>query len=269
MVQDWQQVEIKDTNKIKKKWHYHKKALQQDTGIWQIDEKLSEQIRYKIDKAEDSIRRRIRLKRDVQAEKKEYLSANAYQIRLKSSRNITATITAINNSVPSSPYHPNQRKYILYLLSLYTYCFIRNIYKQIQGIGILQKGTLSDLSYDPLDLSAVTPRSDLLNALEDSSLLISPFLKKNEEPVNFSDIPKEEALVTIKEGAFGYLEAKSRNIEKKWRRDCEKIALKGAVYGNIEIVESRYICFSPSQEERPNEPFYRFGALVKTICSFV
>jgi len=58
---------------------------------------------------------------------------------------------------------------------------------------------------------------------------------------------------------------KTANTGTRWKKYCEKITLKGAVYGEIEITESKYIIFSPVTEERPDDPPYRFGALVKTL----
>lgn len=91
---DWEQSEKRNMNKIKKKWNFHKKRLLQDRGIWQVGEPTPDIVRYKIDKAEDSLRRRMRLKIDIQAAKKEYLNATAYQLKLKSSKINMSNITS-------------------------------------------------------------------------------------------------------------------------------------------------------------------------------
>jgi len=97
---DWEQNEKRNTNKIKKKWNFHKKRLLQDRGIWQVGEPIPEIVRYKIDKAEDSLRRRMRLRIDIQAAKKEYLNATAYQLKLKSSK-------PTNSNMPSPCNNPS------------------------------------------------------------------------------------------------------------------------------------------------------------------
>ena len=58
--------------------------MKKDRGMWEIEEKTDGLERYKIDKAEDSLRRRMRLKRDYQAAFKEYLSVSAFQEKMKS-----------------------------------------------------------------------------------------------------------------------------------------------------------------------------------------
>lgn len=70
------------------------------------------------------------------------------------------------------------------------------------------------------------------------------------------DIPMALKQIEILEQA----KTKSRELTQTW--NCEKIALKGVVYGDLKIVDSQYICFSSSQEERPDEPQYRLGALI-------
>lgn len=92
---------------------------------------------------------------------------------------------------------------------------------------------------------------------------VSPMIRKrSDEELKFNEIPKEEVLATIKEKAFDHLNPKAGNVEARGKKLCEKIALRGAVYGEIEIVDSKYIIFSPISTERPDTPPYRFGALV-------
>ena len=91
MILDWAQTESRNVNKITKKWNFHKKKLLQERGIWQVEESSSDRVRYKIDKAEDNYRRRMRLKKDIQAAQKEYINASEYQLRLKSSRTPSST----------------------------------------------------------------------------------------------------------------------------------------------------------------------------------
>ena len=91
---------------------------------------------------------------------------------------------------------------------------------------------------------------------------LPPSPRRVEGTIGFSEIPKEEVLACIQEDAFSYLAPKEVASAPKWKNKCEKIALKGAVYGNIEITASKYIIFSPSKEERPNTNPYCFGAVV-------
>lgn len=41
---------------------------------------------------------------------------------------------------------------------------------------------------------------------------------------------------------------------------CEKITVKGALWGKLEI-EDKYVIFSSIDGQRPNEGIYKFGAL--------
>lgn len=92
-------------------------------------------------------------------------------------------------------------------------------------------------------------------------MLEPSFVKRTDEDINV--IPKE----IKEESRFGYLRAKlKKGKEKKCKWDCERIAPKGAVYGNITII-SKYICFSPLEGERPDQPQYNFGALVNKFFS--
>lgn len=79
----WEEKERFNKMKIQKKWNFHQKRLFQDRGIWQTDVDQNEIIRFKVDKAEDFCRRRLRLKRDFRASAKEYLNAQAYQEKIR------------------------------------------------------------------------------------------------------------------------------------------------------------------------------------------
>ena len=78
------------------------------------------------------------------------------------------------------------------------------------------------------------------------------FQRKSRFDQSGSDITKEEALATIQEGAFCCLDHQSSTSIKGLKLDCEKISVKGAAYGQIEIIDSKYISFSPSREQRPD-----------------
>jgi len=164
-------------------------------------------IRWKIDKAEDSLRRRMRLKRDYQASFKEYLSVSAFQEKQKRERkmsNQSTTNTALDASSDSGH---------------------------------------TSLYHDDL---APTPTS---KSESKQPLVLADFL-----------IPKEEVLSEYKEKMN-----ERRRVIRKWKKECEKIALKGAIYGDIEITESAFVIFTPSAAERPDDPPYRFGALKNTF----
>jgi len=221
---EWEKTEERNMNKVKKKWNFLKNKLLHNRGIWQVEEGTSESIKYKIDKAEDFLRRRMRLKKDPKAAKKEYLNASAYQQRIKSQRANLSNVTSPNSHNRSG--------------------------------GMDFQGGFSDLDHG--DTTALTP--SIVSCLSDE---VSPMVrKKSDEGLGFNEIPKEEVLATIKEKAFDYLNHKSASVETRGRKLCEKITLKGAVYGEIEITESKYIIFSPINSDRPDAPPYRFGALV-------
>ena len=126
------------------------------------------------------------------------------------------------------------------------------------ALGATRKATFDR---SELDISVTTPFSAMGANLEEP-FSASPSHWKADENIGFSEIPKEEVLATIKEGAFCYLDSKPSTSVKGFKRQCEKISLKGAVYGQIEIIDSKYISFSPSIEERPDDNNFRLGALV-------
>ena len=94
-IEDWSQRKLRDDIKIRKKWNFHEGRLIQDRGIWQVDQELTEVVRYKIDKAEDACRRRMRLRRDLQASNKEYLNVSDYQKRFKNQKDTLLTPESI------------------------------------------------------------------------------------------------------------------------------------------------------------------------------
>ena len=74
---EWENTDRKNRIKIKKKWTDNHNRLTQDRGIWEI-ESSDNVIKFKIDKAEDSLRRRMRLRKDHKAPFRQYLSATAF-----------------------------------------------------------------------------------------------------------------------------------------------------------------------------------------------
>ena len=96
--------------------------------------------------------------------------------------------------------------------------------------------------------------------INDASSIPSPRSQTNLNinPSEFHLIPKEEVLSDIREKAINVSRKKT---QQRWKRPCEKIALKGAVFGDLEIVDNKYIIFTPSSQERPDELPFRLGAL--------
>ena len=80
--------------------------------------------------------------------------------------------------------------------------------------------------------------------------------------LGFNNINKEEMLSTIQEDTSYHLDGKSRILNVTFRAACERVSLKGTVYGYIEIVDAKKILFSPSLYERPADKSFPFGALV-------
>jgi hypothetical protein len=108
---------------------------------------------------------------------------------------------------------------------------------------------------------------DLLNLVQPSIEDSVPMTPRKKTQVSnnlpeFLSIPKEEVLADIKERHIEIDSTKRKKKIVRWKHKCEKIALKGAVYGEIEITESKHIIFTPLDVERPEEPPYIFGALV-------
>mmetsp|Transcript_30694 Transcript_30694/g.27884 ORF Transcript_30694/g.27884 Transcript_30694/m.27884 type:complete len:108 (+) Transcript_30694:79-402(+) len=93
-IQEWEEREKKNKIKILKKWDFLEKRMKKDRGMWEIEEKSDVIERFKIDKAEDSLRRRMRLKRDYQASFKEYLSVAAFQEKMKSKASMQSMLSS-------------------------------------------------------------------------------------------------------------------------------------------------------------------------------
>lgn len=185
--------------------------MTQDRGIWEI-ENNDNVIKFKIDKAEDSLRRRMRLRKDAKAPFRQYLSATAFQEKMRS--------RMISSQSPS-----------------------------------LSPTSKTNTTIDFTELTGrISVRKD---SNHESDIGVSQPNKNND----FYMIPKEEMLSGIQEKVDDSNVNKKRSTAK-WRFYCEKIALKGAVFGDIEVTDT-FIFFSPVQEERPDTVPYRFGALVR------
>lgn len=98
----------------------------------------------------------------------------------------------------------------------------------------------------------------------------SPAMKQQLEDTAtiFGEIPKEEVLAAINDQAFDCLyPAKPVQVSDSGlpnKRMCEKIALKGAVFGEIEFTSKGYLLFTPSKKKRPESSPYCLGALVNS-----
>ena len=217
---DWDMKERRNHLKIKKKWNFQRSKLTQDRGIWQTEEREQERIYYKIDKAEDFLRRRMRLKRDYQAQNKEYLSVAAYQEKYKA--RIEQEMELKSQQVAA------QRA-------------LRESSKGEGRVSLRKSSSVKNNNKEKED-------------------------EKEEVELEFNEIPKEEILlVDTRETVVDFQESMilKKKLIEKWKQPVEKIALKGAVYGDLEISQSKYISFSPSQIERSDDPPYCFGALVR------
>jgi hypothetical protein len=245
---EWEDIERRNKIKIRKKWKFHEKRLLQDRGIWQVEEDSEDIIRYKIDKSEDSMRRRMRLQRDHQAINREYLSVTAYQQKLKSKQESNEGSCKIQIVI------------LIFLVPIDSLTELnlpspQNGSQGNQSPSVQRRGSLKDvLVFSPQatqtsidDISAMTPRRKV---------------QVSEPLPEFLSIPKEEVLAEIQEKHLEMDITKRKKTVQKWRHKCEKIALKGAVYGEIEITESKHIIVTPLESERPDDPPYSFGALV-------
>jgi hypothetical protein len=221
-VAEYENLERKNINRIKKKWNFYHKRLTQDRGVWEI-ESIDPKMRFKIDKAEDSLRRRMRLRRDQKADSRHYLSAAAFQELMK-----------------KNSFKKNNQKTLEETLLDGSYTRPRA--ESSDSISVTSTKT------EPLPYISTKPKLD--DTLNNSRM------SKNE----FYLIPKDDGGVTEK--------ITDSNLDKKktyrWRSECEKIALKGAVYGEIEINDT-HVIFTPSNDERPDDPPFKFGALVREV----
>jgi hypothetical protein len=83
-------------------------------------------------------------------------------------------------------------------------------------------------------------------------------------PAEFLLIPKDEVLTDINENFYGEGFRSNKNkLFKAFKITCEKISLKGAVFGDIEVKNNSYITFTPSSKERPDDFPYILGSLVR------
>jgi len=202
-------------------------------------------MRYKIDKAEDYLRRRLRLKRDHHATNKEYLSVSAYHEKFKAK---------FEQDLSESG----------------------KLFSQRLRQKTLQNGKeLSPIEFQNPDKTVSFIETSMIETpsiLEDRTFALEDSVVKKEadkealekEEQEYLSIPKEEVLIDIKEPLIEHVEIgiTKKFVLEKWNKKCEKIALKGAVYGELEIIDSKYISFSPSDEVRSSEEPYCLGALV-------
>jgi hypothetical protein len=106
------------------------------------------------------------------------------------------------------------------------------------------------------DLSSSDPQTPNNRKLVLNNLL--------DTPAEFLLIPKDEVLTDINENFYGEGNRSQKNkFFKVFKIVCEKISLKGAVFGEIEIKNNSYITFTPSTKERPEDFPYILGSLVK------
>lgn len=222
---------------IKKKWEFEKKKLEHDRGIWQPEETAQGVLRYKIDKAEDSLRRRMRLKRDYHADKKEYLSVAKYQEKLK------ALLSEHPDIIPGQDFSMSK------LPSLEEYRKSRGIRREER------KTTEEETEAENKDLPGEN------NTQTKELIAENDIEEQKEEHEEFPQLTKKDVLTAINEDVIESTPP-STPIIHKWKNLCEKITLKGAVYGELEIVQNEYLSFTPLKEERSDDPPYCFGALV-------
>ena len=240
-----------ELTKVRKKWDFQRKKLLEDRGILQPEDNAQDNKRYKFDKAEDSLRRRIRLKRDLQAMNKEYLSVAKYQEKLKSMQAFSLDINTLMTMSPNQGPAGRLR-----------------FASEAMELDIKQNRSHSTSITLEFDLNATTKLSCFASSTTQTPNKGDAL---DDEELEFRQISKEEVLADLK-GRILELPSPPKKKTKKlnWKYPCEKITLKGAVYGRLEISENKYIAFSPSSEERSEAEPYCFGALVTqnfTLCT--
>jgi len=204
-------------------------------------------MRYKIDKAEDYLRRRLRLKRDHHAANKEYLSVSAYHEKFKAKfeQDLSLSGKLFSQKMKQKSLIDPSRAADASLVDL------QNPERSVSYVesSVLENPSILErhIEWDDSNIKKETTKEVLDN-----------------EEQEYLSIPKEEVLIDIKEPMIENVETPSpkKFFVEKWKKKCEKIALKGAVYGELEIIDSKYISFSPSEEARSSEEPYCLGALV-------
>ena len=243
--------------KIANYWIKKKKQLTDERGVWQIEKRQAGLTRYKYGKIEDSIGRRMRLKIDKIASRLVYLTKDTFEEVMKSQRK------------PSTNSPDFKMTSTLYDLSP-KFQFLD------QSVNFADF-TSSTVSMNPLSLvrqnsKTTNPasKSPESHRKETSDFYVEDIKQEKvadggrDDSFSDSDIRFQEKENLIKSTSTG---VDSASIPKKRREktktfECERITLKGAIWGEIEIPErENYFIFRPLSGERPDTDLFELGAM--------
>lgn len=254
--------EESDRNKIGRIWCQRKEQLVNERGVWEIEKKHTGLTRYKYDKTEDNCHRRMRLKIDKHASKATYLTKDAYEEAKykKASSNSEASINgslfdisnprtnflSTSNYSEFSPKHSETLNLSMRKLSSDTY------FKDSLSSPIRLRKMTSDVSHD-----------------DRNNTVIHEEVKEDEISESGSRRPTREATSTIKLSDDNdiYTDRKRKEKKEKSRKFfCERITVRGAIWGELELSENS-LTFIPSQQERPNQEKFAMGTLKQNFVT--
>ena len=239
-----------------KLWKYLRRQLTEERGVWQIEKPNTGIVRYKYDKTEDCMRRRMRLKIDKHASKATYLTKDTFEeIKYRKpelvagNENSTSPTLQLDIGTPSGN-----------MLEQST------VFDASPGITFGQR-TLTSLHGDasPILLGR-TPLSGIDAGVEttrshNSARTLDPSSIKNTEAGDeeLKCLTKEEVLRKARENEF-LLENNISTEEVKLKSKCERITIRGAIWGEVEVTEG-HVTFTPLKGDRPDLDEYQLGAL--------
>lgn len=235
--------------KITNYWTRKKKQLIDERGVWQIEKKEVGLTRYKFGKIEDIIHRRMRLKVDKKASEITYLSKDAYEetkALKKTSNDLKAT--AISTMILDSPT-------IKYTTTLTNAEFGDLAYSPESELSLLKQDSKLTISQS-MALSVGKETSDLI--LEEKP---GKFPEEGNEDSGSDDdqlSPERDETMKSTDIIASMRKKKEKKASKTFK--CERITVRGAIWGEIEMSEN-YFIFRPLAGERPDEELYELGTM--------
>lgn len=221
--------------------------------MWQIEKRELGLTRYKYGKIADSLGRRMRLKVDKVASRTVYLNKDTFEEVRYNQKKLTPNLSELKMTVATTFYDatpmPDQ--------SMTNLDFSTSMMGQVPSMNLGQETKTSQASNSPerhrketIDFYEERPEKLVEEVKEDS---LSESDLKQTEPGNFSKTTSADATPSQK-----------KRREKKDAKifECERITVRGAIWGEIEMSEKEnYFTFRPLPGERPEGELYELGTM--------
>lgn len=248
--------------KTTKLWNYLRQQMVEERGVWQIEKPLVSSkttvIRYKYDKTEDCNRRRMRLKVDKRASEAVYLTKEAFE-DLKYRKQSENAILCMQYEV-NTPKHN--------LLDQSTTSELSPDNSRVGGMSNqMHKKVFNYMNTNELmplgGLGLTRAQSANINDVKNPHKVKEPGEKYVAE--DLKGVSKEEVLKKNRENEF--LLGSERSQKKiSLHCKCERITMRGAIWGDIELSEA-HLTFSPDKNERPDLDDFRLGSLKENFIT--